>query len=183
VSRFRNFLLLFPQGIVDLSRKNKFKAESLHTQGTLQDLLDCHKDGLKIINGLDFLMASAPHPLTAFASDLAAFIATIDLPFCGRDIGFPVMSCRWGLAAVAGASHLWHIDCNGFGTYIDTQAGFKWWVMARPKHPSDFSSTSLFTEQVTLDGPNESVWILEAVLLGPGSCLSVFYNLCSKTTH
>jgi hypothetical protein len=177
-----HLVLLLSQGIVDLSRKNRYKPESLHTQGTLQDLLDCHRGGLKIINGLDFPMTSAPHPPTAVASDLAAFIATIDLPFCGRDIGFPVMSSRWGLAAVTGACHLWHTDCNGFGTYIDTQAGFKWWVMARPKQPSDFSSTSLFTEQVTLDGPNGNVWILEAVLLTPGSRLSVFHNLQFKPT-
>ena len=155
----------------DLSRKNTFVTDSLHKQGTLRDLLDCHREGSKILNGLDFPMASASHPPTEFASDLAAFITTLDLPFCGRNIGFPAMSSRWGLAATAGAFHLWHTDCNGFATYIDTQTGYKWWVLAQPKQPSDFADTSLFTEKFAVDAPNGDVWDMEAVLLTPGSCL------------
>ena len=116
-------------------------------------------------------MASASHPPTEFASDLAAFIMTLDLPFCGRNIGFPAMSSRWGLAATAGAFHLWHTDCNGFATYIDTQTGYKWWVLAQPKQPSDFADTSLFTEKFAVDAPNGDVWDMEAVLLTPGSRL------------
>lgn len=140
-------------------------------QGTLQNLLDCQKDELKIVNALDFPMAFAPHPPTAFASDVAAFIGTLDLPFCGRNISFPAMSCRWGLAATSGAFHLWHTDCNGFSTYIDTQVGYKWWVIARPKQPSDFSGTSLFTQEFELNEANGELWDLEAVLLVPGSRL------------
>ena len=101
-----------------------------HKKGTLSDLLECQTKGFKIINALDFPMPSAPHPPTSIASDLAAFVATVDLPLCGRSIPFPVMDCRWGLAATNGAFHKWHIDCDGFGTYINTQAGQKWWVLA-----------------------------------------------------
>lgn len=165
------FLLLSPNGVVDLSQSNDFKTESLHVQGTLQDLLECQNDELKIVNALDFPLASASHPPTAITSDLAAFIGTLDMPFCGRDVPFPVMSCRWGLAATSGAFHLWHVDCNGFGTYIDTQVGYKWWVIARPKQPSDFSGTSLFTQEFELNEANEELWDLEAVLLVPGSRL------------
>jgi hypothetical protein len=159
-------------GVVDLSKENEFRTSSLHTQGNLQDLLACHTGDLKIVNALDFPMASASHPPTAFASDLLAFAATVDLPLCGRNIPFPVMSTRWGLAATTGAFHLWHTDCNGFGTYIDTQVGYKWWVVGRPKKPSDFSDIGLFTtERFQLDGPNGDLWHLEAVLLVPGSRL------------
>jgi hypothetical protein len=158
-------------GYTDLSKTNTYHTGSRHCQGTLRDLLHCQTSGLKIINGLDFPMAFAPHPPMAFASDLAAFRATLDLPFCGRSIGFPVMSSRWGLAATEGAHHLWHTDCDGFATFIDTQAGAKWWVVGRPLEPSDFSRTSLFSEKFEVDGTNSSLWASEAVLLLPGSRL------------
>lgn len=116
-------------------------------------------------------MLSASHPPTAIASDLEAFNATVDLPMCGRSILFPVASTRWGLAATSGAHHLWHIDCDGFGTYIDTQAGAKWWIIARPKDSLHFSQTTLFTESYDLGTPNLDKWDTEAVLLRPGSRL------------
>ena len=101
-----------------------------HKKGTLSDLLECHTKGFKIVNALDFPMSSAPHPPTSIVSDLTAFVATVNLPLCGCSIPFPVMDCQWGLAATNGAFHKWHIDCDGFGTYIDTKAGQKWWVLA-----------------------------------------------------
>ena len=134
-------------------------------------MLDCELDGSKILNALDFPLTSAPPPPTAFSSDLVAFGATLDLPFCGRNIGFPAISSRWGLAATSGAFHLWHTDCDGFATYIDTQTGHKWWIIARPKEPSSFSDTSLFVDKFTVNRPNDNVWDLEAILLAPGSRL------------
>jgi hypothetical protein len=156
--------------VIDYSKENTYSAESRHQKGTLKDILRCHEEKSKILNALDFPMLSAPHPPTAIASDLAAFNGTVDLPMCGRNILFPVTSTRWGLAATAGAHHLWHIDCNGFGTYIDTQTGQKWWIVARPKPDSDrFSHPTLFTEEFHIDGANFNKWDLEAVLLLPGS--------------
>jgi hypothetical protein len=105
------------------------------------------------------------------ASDLAAFHAMVDLPLRRHAILFPVMDCRWGLAITDGAFHLWHIDCDGFGTYIDMQAGSKWWVLASPKEPFDFLDISFLTEAFQLDSDNGEVCRLEAVLLTPGSCL------------
>ena len=83
------------------------------------------------------------------------------------------MSMRWGLVVTLGAHHLWHIDCNGFATYIDTQTGMKLWFVARPKESQamDFSSTSLFTEGFQLNAANLDRWDIEAVLLLPGSRL------------
>src|ERR1700679_2143215 len=140
----------------DYSKENTFVSESRrHQKGTLMDMLRCHEEKSKILNALDFPMLSAPHPPTSIASDLAAFNATVDLPMCGRNILFPVTSTRWGLAATAGAHHLWHIDCNGLCTYIDTQTGLKWWIVAQPKHGSaHFTHTTLFTEDFHIDGAN-----------------------------
>lgn len=114
-------------------------------------------------------MATAPHPPMAIASDLVAFHETINLPLCGRLILFPTMSMRWGLAAMGGAHHLWHIDCDGFATYIDTQTGYKLWIVAQPKHGSNFSNISLFTSSFEVNGTNQHLWTLEAIPLFPGS--------------
>ena len=144
---------------------------SRHKKGTLSDLLECQTKGFKIVNALDFPMPSAPHPPTSIASDLATFVATVDLPLCGCSIPFPVMDCRWGLAATDSAFHKWHIDCDGFGTYIDTQAGQKWWILARSREACGLSDTSFFTERFDLDGDNGDLWISEAILLTPGTRL------------
>lgn len=158
--------------MVDYSKANTFSSDSRHQKGTLKHMLQCHEEKTKILNALDFPMLSAPHPPTTFASDLVAFDTTVDLPMCSRNILFPVSSTRWGLAATSGAHHLWHIDCDGLGTYIDTQTGLKWWIVARPKNGSTrFSHTTLFTEQYDLDTANFNKWDLEAVLLCPGSRL------------
>jgi hypothetical protein len=158
--------------VLDHSKENTFSSDSRHQKGTLVDMLRSHRGQTKILNALDFPMLSAPHPPMGFASDLAAFNATVDLPMCGRTVLFPVMSTRWGLAATSGAHHLWHIDCNGLCTYIDTQTGSKWWIVARPKDGFDhFSHTTLFTEDFQIDAANLNKWDLEAVLLLPGSRL------------
>jgi hypothetical protein len=117
-------------------------------------------------------MLAAPPPPISFASDLVAFNATVDLPMCSCNISFPMASTQWGLAATSGAHHLWHIDCNGFCTYIDTQTGVKWWIVAKPKDGSmHFSHATLFTENYDLSGTNLEKWDIEAVLLHPGSQL------------
>ena len=121
--------------MIDFSKENTFRSESSrHQKGTLNDMLTCHREKTKILNALDFPMLSAPHPPTSIASDLEVFHSTVDLPMCAHTVLFPVTSTRWGLAATSGAHHLWHIDCNGFCTYIDTQTGQKWWIVARPKN-------------------------------------------------
>jgi hypothetical protein len=135
-------------------------------------MLGCHKEKSKILNVLDFPMLSAGHPPTSIASDLVAFNATVDLPMCSRTILFPVTSTRWGLAATAGAHHLWHIDCDGLCTYIDTQTGQKLWIVAEPKRGSDhFSNADLYTDDFHIDAANLDKWDLAAVLLLPGSRL------------
>jgi hypothetical protein len=73
-------------GIADMSEKSVFTSAGYlrHKKGTLSDLLHCQQEGLKIVNALDFPMVLAPHPPTSIASDLAAFVAMVDLPFAGE---------------------------------------------------------------------------------------------------
>ena len=87
-----------PDYVPDYSIENSFDAESSrYLNGTLTDMLRCHRSKSEILNALDFPMVSAPHPPTSFASDLVVFSATINLPLCGHDISFPMASTGWAL--------------------------------------------------------------------------------------
>lgn len=84
----------------------------------------------------------------------------------------PLGDFRWGLAATTGALSWWHIDSNGFGTYVDTKAGLKWWIVARRKgHAHRFETISemgTFCDKgYEVDEPNAEKWDLEAVILPP----------------
>ena len=90
---------------------------------------------------------------------------------------------RWGIAATAGAVHWWHINSDGFGTYIDVKTGMKWWIVVKPKKCisfrgfyqydfSEFGSIDLFTRaDYEVEEPNTPMWDLEAVMLTPGTRL------------
>jgi hypothetical protein len=66
---------------------------------------------------------------------------------------------------------MWHGDANGVGTVIQVWTGWKWWILAREKHTSDFASISLYLDSFNVDETNDNKWDLEAILLGPGSTL------------
>jgi hypothetical protein len=76
------------------------------------------------------------------------------------------------LAATTGAVSFFHLDANGFATWIDVHTGAKYWILARPKKHHDFTKMTLFTgHSYDQGGPNKDCWDLEAVLLLPGTCL------------
>jgi hypothetical protein len=160
---------------LDFSMRIDNDLSKRHKNGTLADLLQIVElnDG-KVLNGLDFPRPNAPPPPQSIASDLIAWDATLDLPWCKRAESYPSSSVRWGLAGTAGAHHFWHIDCDGFGTYIDVQVGKKWWVVAKPKDGESFdafASINTFLGAYDLEEPGLDRWTLEGILLGPGDRL------------
>jgi len=95
----------------------------------------------------------------------------------GTSLGIPVPDIRWGLCATKGAWHGFHIDSDGFGTFIDVRTGKKWWIVARPWKKGmaglrDFADVNIFmNESYDPDKPGEELWALEAILLEPGTRL------------
>src|SRR5271169_4001099 len=155
-----------------------------HTlQGTLQQLLDSSKietidgKGGKILNALNFPMPEEGLGWNPFLSDSAAWRGTKGWPDCNKLQLPPMADIRWGLAATTGALHWWHIDSDGFGTYIDVKTGSKWWIVAKPKRNESlnplplfdfyqFADINMFTRpEYELEEPCSSLWDLEAVLL------------------
>jgi len=122
-----------------------------------------------------------------FSTDSAAWRATKGRRESADSEAPPVADIRWGLAATKGAVHWWHIDSDGFGTYLDVITGCKWWIVAKQKDKAPaFGSTSLFLGRYELEEPNTDLWDLEAILLQPGTrlwdLLTIFWPL-TLTNH
>jgi uncharacterized membrane protein len=111
-----------------------------------------------------------------FSTDSAAFNCIKGTNNCPADQALPIGDIRWGLAATAGAVSWWHIDSNGFASYIDAEAGSKWWIVARKKINSGKyfegqSEVDIYLNNFEVDAPNRDRWALEAVFLAPGTRL------------
>jgi hypothetical protein len=107
-----------------------------------------------------------------FSTDSTAWKCTKGAAGFEQEQAPPLADFRWGLASTAGAISWWHIDSNGFGTYVDTKAGLKWWIVARRKgHGHGFETISEVDKfcdgEYEVDDPNAEKWDLEAVILPP----------------
>lgn len=56
-----------------------------------------------------------------------------------RDQSLPHNLHFWGIASTRGSLHLIHIDGAGLNTRMLSVAGYKLFLLGRPKHPSTFS--------------------------------------------
>jgi hypothetical protein len=141
---------------------------------TLQEMLEYSSLPLSrrpIVNALNLplppgLRAEQRHP---FSNEHVAWLRTLGNRFCFGS--YPTSSTRWSLVAFNGALHYFHIDSDGFGTWVEVKTGLKLWVIARPKDASipSFGEIDGFLK-ILGDGtsPNPNHWILEAVVLAPG---------------
>lgn len=135
--------------------------------------------GGKILNALQFPMPEEGLGANPFSTDSVAWCGTKGWRDCNDLVLPPTADIRWGLAATTGALHWWHIDSDGFGTYIDVKTGMKWWIVARPKQPTlshdDFAlfarSDIFMSSSYQMEAPCTSMWDLEAILLTPGTRL------------
>jgi hypothetical protein len=119
-------------------------------------------DAGKILNALEFPMGTAPvSPTPRFSTDLVAWEST------SRGIPPPIGDIRWGLAATPGARSWFHIDSNGFNTFIDVKCGLKVWMCIHDKN-GQFLSIDAFKDFELDDAVN---YRIEAILLTPGTRL------------
>lgn len=84
---------------------------------------------------------------------------------------YPAHVMRWGLAATKNAHHFWHIDSDGFGSYMFLECGLKVFFFGKPKDfGSNYSYASfqdgiLFTTTFQPDVVNSNLWDFEYVVL------------------
>ena len=81
----------------------------------------------------------------------------------------------WGLAATDGTYHTWHVDANGFATFINVHAGYKLWIIATPLNPATLADplfTSGFKPDKTLPVVDKVFpCSVEAIVLAAGDRL------------
>ena len=155
--------------------------------GTVADILKASQsEDSKILNGLSFIDPSAGIQRSSFSTDSYAFVTGLNQEGWPKR-PTPIGHLRWNLAATKGAFHPWHIDSDGYGTFVNVVAGSKWWIVARPKDGLDvdiFNTTSIWLdEEFDIDKSCETLFDVEAILLRPGSELCVhFFNFfsCNK---
>jgi hypothetical protein len=148
-----------------------YSSDRLKT-GTLRSLLSSSQKNGNILNALFFPMPEEGMGLFPFSTDSTAWKCTKGAAGFEQEASPPLADFRWGLAATAGALSWWHVDSNGLGTYVDTKAGLKWWIVGRRKgHGHGFESISevdtFCDEEYEFDEPNTEKWDVEAVILPP----------------
>ena len=135
--------------------------------GTVADILEASRSqDSKILNGLSFKDPLAAIERSSFSSDAHA-LASVCYQEGWTKRGVQRDHLRWSLAATKHAFHWWHIDSDGYGTFVKVVTGSKVWMVGRPKDDLNFeifNTTSSFAD-------NLSHFDVEAILLQPGSQL------------
>ena len=137
--------------------------------GEVADILKASQSAdSKILNGLSFQDPWAGIQRTSFSSEAHALGAVYKQEGWIKKAP-SVEHLRWNLAATKDAFHPWHIDSDGYGTFVSVMSGSKWWIVARPKNRLNidiFNTTSCFLSDEIQDKVEA-----EAILLQPGSQL------------
>lgn len=148
--------------------------------GHAKDLLDNAKPDGKILNALDFPMwKDSQWDRRSYATDMLAWDYLHGTPYCGTaTTPYLTGHVRWGLVGTAHAVSMFHIDSDGFATFVQVMCGKKLWTLYRPTSTLPLSSTNVFTlpDIFQLDRvPPRSGLGLEGVVLRPGDLLYVFF--------
>lgn len=147
--------------------------------GTLGQILNAsRREHGRILNALDLPRSLSGVTCSPYASDLSAWRATQDQPFCNSS--YPTADNYWELVATRGARSWMHIDADGLGTRFEVACGAKWIVIGRPPFKDEdkddvnfsfFSDRRLFADDFAVEDASSALWKYEAVYLAPGTAL------------
>lgn len=147
--------------------------------GTLHQILEAsRRENGRILNALDLPRSLSGVTGSHYASEVSAWRATQDRPFCnGR---YPTADNNWELVATKGARSWLHIDADGLGTRFEVVCGAKWIVIGRPPLVDEdgdeiinhfFSDRRLFAGDFAVEDAGSAPWHYEALYLAPGTAL------------
>lgn len=140
-------------------------------QGNL-DLVYQHSKAASgsILNCLD-LPGGNREPDRDISTDKTAFLATQGLEHCVRS-SFPQESMRFTLCGLAHCNTRFHIDCEGFSTSLEVYCGKKVIFLATPIGDHSIGEINTFSDsRYDADKPPNAHWVIEPVLLLPGSTM------------
>ncbi|KAG6886441.1 hypothetical protein C0992_003939, partial [Termitomyces sp. T32_za158] len=112
-------------------------------------------------------------PRLPFSSEQAVWNQVQGCGYCYSEDLYPISDMRWGLASTPGTHHYWHVDSNGFGTFVFVETGLKLWFIATPKSGNfdDFMTWDLFVQDYAARKPNDHKWNVDLIVLEPGTML------------
>ncbi|KAG5337959.1 hypothetical protein C0989_008562 [Termitomyces sp. Mn162] len=148
--------------------------------GTLLDLLaGMRADPPKALNCLYMPETDDAYAKLPYSTDSVAWKRTRGHTYCGNEELYPISDMRWSIASTGATTHYWHIDSDGFGTFIQVETGCKLWYVATPKSGSfdDFASTELYTGDYDISATNHDRWNIVRLVLTPGTTLIMRPNL------
>lgn len=142
--------------------------------GTLTQILSAsRREHGRILNALDLPRSLCGVSTSQYTSDVSAWRATQDRPFCKGS--YPTADNYWELVATNGARSWMHIDADGLATRFEVMCGAKWIVIGRPPLADEtshfFSDRSLFTGDFAVEDASSASWKYEALYLAPGAAL------------
>lgn len=148
--------------------------------GHTKDLLENATPHGKILNALDFPMwKDSQWDRSPYATDMVVWDYLHGNPHCGTaTVPYPTGHMRWGLAGTAHAVSMFHIDSDGFATFVQVVDGKKLWAVYRPTPTLPLSDTNVFLlpDFFQLDRiPPKARFGMEAVVLRPGDLLYVLF--------
>ena len=104
------------------------------------------------------------------SSDSRAWFKTNSDPHCSKQL--PTGDMRWHIVGTTGASHFFHVDPRGDGTFVLVRVGLKAWVLAVPIDESVMLSADLWTKlEKDITKRDFTKWKIEIILLRPGDLL------------
>ena len=160
-----------------------YAKEDIDALATVRDLICSANSRTGIITGTQQILTSGSiyYRPVLLASDVGAFTSTFTQPSCPKPTSLPTSDMFWHSAATSGAFSPWILPQHGFCAFINILTGSHWLVIARPKAGQDpsFASTTHKLQQFQPFQPNAHLWNWEAVVLEPGTQLSVRSVLCT----
>ncbi|KAG6826539.1 hypothetical protein H0H92_015421 [Tricholoma furcatifolium] len=161
------------------TRLNDFNGRDLegHTRtGTIEDMLN-QPDGM--LSAVD-LPAHFDHDGidSSYFTDVVAWKTSAGRSYCDARSPYPIPDMRWFLASTGSLSP-WHIDSNGYGTFISPQNGMKLWYIASPLSGSfeEFRQPALFLNNYDHWKPNIERWQIERIVVKAKDVLYMRPNL------
>ena len=104
------------------------------------------------------------------SSDSRAWFKTNSELHCLKQL--PTGDMRWHIVGTTGASHYFHVDPRGDGTFILVRVGLKAWALAVPIDETVMLSAELWTKlEKDITKRDFTKWKIEIVLLRPGDLL------------
>jgi hypothetical protein len=141
--------------------------------GTVEELLEASRDpNGRVLNALEFPFMELPPERLGCSVDFVAWRQAAEMDCEDKMEIFPCPLTRWGSAGLKGSFVLWHLNSDGFNTFVDVknEDGEKWWIVTNADRECAGQLRLLLSDGFKKETGPPDLW-LEAILLTKGTRL------------